>query len=302
MKKIVLAGGSGYLGSVLANYFSSQANEIIILSRRPQRAVGNIRTLVWDGKSMGNWAHALEGADVLINLTGKSVNCRYTKANRQAILNSRIQSVKVLGEALRSTQNGPEVWIQCASATIYRHATDRFMDEFSGELGDGFSVSVCKAWEEAFEQEDVQTRKVILRLGLVLGKHDGVYLRFKNLVRFGLGGKQGNGNQFISWIHEYDVASMIDFIVQHKALAGIYNCTSPQPLKNQEFMSVMRKKLMAQIGLPAPSWLLTIGAFIIGTETELILKSRWVMPSRIINEGYTFKYPELSEAIEAIEK
>ncbi|WP_228450774.1 TIGR01777 family oxidoreductase [Chryseolinea soli] len=302
MNKIVLAGGSGYLGSVLARYFSAQAKEVVILSRRSQPDAGNIRTVVWDAKHLADiWARELDGADLLINLTGKNVNCRYTPENKKEILDSRLDSTRVLGEAVRRAAVPPRVWIQSASATIYRHAEDRPMDEATGEMGEGFSVDVCRAWEKIFwEQDTPATRKVLLRVGIVLGMSDGAFPRLLNLVRAGLGGKQGNGHQYITWIHEDDVAAIMHWLYDHETLQGTFNVTSPTPVVNADFMRTLREVCKVPFGLPSPVWLLKLGAVFIGTETELILKSRRVVPARLLAAGYQFKYSALPLALRSI--
>jgi uncharacterized protein len=301
MNKVVLAGGSGYLGSVLADFYRPLAQEVIILSRKKVANVDNVRTVLWDAKHLDAWVSELEGTDLLVNLTGKNVNCRYNQKNKDEILNSRLDSTRVLGLAIKKLKVPPRVWVQCASATIYRHAEDRFMDEDHGEIGTGFSVDVCKAWEEIFwKQDSPVTRKILLRTGIVLGKRDGVFPRLSNLVRSGLGGKQGNGKQYMSWIHEADVAGIIHWLYNQGALNGTFNCTAPGPLPNAEFMEAIRKTIAIPVGLPAPAWLLTLGAWIIGTETELILKSRWVMPTRLLNAGYSFRFPDVISAVQDI--
>lgn len=302
-KKIVLAGGSGQMGTAIAKYFKNFCKDIVIFSRRARAPEGNIRTVTWDAKTIGNWKTELEGIDLLINLTGKSVNCRYTKGNKKEIISSRINSVNVLAEALNSCRVLPKLWIQCASATIYRHAEDRPMTEDSGEIGEGFSIEVCKSWEGAFNNlsfERGEMRKVILRTSLVLGKEEGVFPRLKNLVRFGLGGKQGSGRQMVSWVHEIDVVKMVEWIANHETINGVVNCTTPFPIDNKEFMRIFRKVCTMPIGLPAPTWLLEIGALFIGTETELILKSRWVLPEKIESSGYQFSFPDLESALTEI--
>jgi len=302
-KKIVLAGGSGQMGTALKDYFKDKAEAIVILSRKAKPAEGNVRTLLWDGKSADEWYHELEDAEILVNLAGKNVNCRYTEKNKKEIFDSRTNSINALSEAVKKCNRPPKLWIQCASATIYRHAEDRPMTEANGETGEGFSVEVCQLWEKTFRERTAgftHTRKVILRTSLVLGKQEGVFPRLINLVKFGLGGRQGNGQQWVSWVHELDVASMVEWIALHPAIEGEINCTSPLPLQNKDFMKIIRTAYGAPFGLPAPAWLMEIGAFMIGTETELILKSRWVLPQRIKESGYTFKLPELKDAVKQI--
>jgi uncharacterized protein (TIGR01777 family) len=302
-KKIVLAGGTGQIGKALCKYYTNNTEELIILSRTTEQKQGNITCIKWDGKTLGAWAKAIDGADMLINLAGKNVNCRYTEKNKKEIFDSRTNSIEVLAQAVALCKEAPKLWIQSASATIYRHAEDRPMSEEDGETGNGFSVEVCKKWEKSFSEQTAQfknMRKAILRTSLVLGKEDGVFPRLKNLTKFGLGGKQGNGQQWISWIHEEDVVGIIEWIATHPEIEGIINCTSPYPIKNKELMDVIRKSYGIKIGLPSPKWLLEFGAVIIGTETELILKSRWVLPEKISRSGFQFQYPKINSAIDQL--
>jgi len=299
--KIVLAGGNGYLGGVLAKHFSSMANEVIILSRKPQIQNGNIETIIWDGKTKGDWAIALTNADLLINLCGKNVNCRYTKKNQEEIINSRVFPTRLLNNVIQEMENPPKLWINVTSATIYRHAEDRPQDELTGEIGYGFSIDVCKTWEKCFfESTTPKTRKVALRMGIVMGRKDGAFPRLLNLVKLGMGGKQGDGEQYVSWVHEQDVALSMEWLLNHEEINGIVNCTAPDPIKNHVLMHSMRKAYGMPFGLPAPAWLLAIGAKIIGTETELILKSRWVKPSVLLNSGFKFQYGKIDEALHDI--
>ncbi|ADY51858.1 domain of unknown function DUF1731 [Pseudopedobacter saltans DSM 12145] len=296
--KIVLAGGNGYLGTVFAKYYKDLAREVIILSRKAKAKEENIETIVWNGSTKGEWISSLEGADVLINLCGKNVNCRYTQKNREEIIASRVVPTKLLGEVIGQMQNPPRLWINITSATIYRHAEDRPQDEYNGDIGYGFSVDVCKKWEKTFFNTDTPlTRKIALRMGIVLGRTDAAFPRLLNLVRFGLGGKQGEGEQYISWIHEQDAAKCTEWLIDHEALQGIINCTAPAPVQNTDFMRMIRKAYGVSIGLPAPAWLLEIGAMVIGTETELILKSRWVIPQKLLDSGYNFLFSKADYAI-----
>jgi uncharacterized protein (TIGR01777 family) len=297
-KKIVLAGGNGYLGTVLANYYREKAQQVVILSRHVKNGDGNVKTVVWDGKTEGEWIKYVDGADLLINLCGKNVNCRYNKANRKAIIDSRVIPTTLLGTVIAKLKNPPNLWINVASATIYRHAEDRPQDEDNGEIGNGFSIDVCRQWEESFfNTQTPQTRKIALRMSIVLGGADGAFPRLLNLVKFGLGGMQGNGKQYVSWVHEYDAAQCTEWLLKHPEFEGVFNCTAPTPVINSTFMSIIRKAAHVAIGLPAPAWLLSIGALIIGTETELILKSRFVLPKRLTDNGFTFRYPDAKSAI-----
>lgn len=299
--KIILAGGNGYLGGVLAKHFSSMANEVIILARKPQAETGNIKTMLWDGKTIGEWAQSLQEADLLVNLCGKNVNCRYTEKNKKEIFDSRLIPTRLLGKAIKEMENPPKLWINITSATIYRHAEDRPQDEFTGEIGNGFSIEVCKAWENSFfENETPNTRKIALRMGIVLGLKDGAFPRLLNLVKLGVGGKQGNGEQYMSWIHEEDAARSIEWLLNHPEIEGVVNCTAPEAIKNHVFMRSIRKAFGRSFGLPAPAWLLAIGAKVIGTETELILKSRWVKPAVLLDNGFEFRYGKIDEAMRAL--
>ncbi len=299
--KIILAGGTGFIGNFLKDYFRNKAKEVIVLSRSERKQEGNVSYLPWDGKTLGPWKDQLEGAEMLINLAGKSVNCRYTEKNKQEIFDSRNFSTQVLGEAVKQLKHPPAVWFNSASATIYRHAEDRPNDEYNGEYNNDFSVQVCQQWEQSFNDIKLPaTRKIILRMAIVLGKKEGVVARFKNLVSYGLGGTQGIGEQYFSWIHEQDLASIIEFLYQHSELEGVFNCSSPGPVKNKDLMKAYREILRPIIALPSPAWLLTLGATMIGTETELLLKSRWVLPKRLQEAGYVFQYPEISNALREV--
>jgi uncharacterized protein (TIGR01777 family) len=300
-KKIILAGGNGYLGKVLANYYKDKAGEVVILSRHEKQAEQNIRTVTWDGKTRGKWTAELVNADLLVNLCGKNVNCRYTEKNKAEIFASRLQPTELLGEVIRDLFEPPKLWINITSATIYRYAEDRPQDEETGDIGTGFSVDVCNQWEAAFyKYETPKTRKVALRMGIVLGKEGSVFPRLLNLVKLGMGGMQGNGEQYVSWLHELDAARSTEWLMDHPELDGVFNCTAPIPVKNAELMQIICKTYGAPFGLPAPQWLLEVGAIVIGTEPELILKSRWVLPKRLLNSGFKFQYEHAEEAVRKI--
>lgn len=291
-KKIVIAGGTGFVGKYLTEQFCNLGYEVLVISRQEQSIKWN------DTKGIIN---ALENSVMLINLAGKSVDCRYNKKNKEEIFKSRTETTKALGEAILKCNNPPELWINSSTATIYRHAEDRPMTESTGEIGKGFSVDVATNWEKAlFSFQLTKTRQVALRMAIVLGKNGGVMKPFINLVRFGLGGKQGNGNQMFSWIHIEDLLSIILFLQSHKELKGVFNCSSPNPIDNKTLMKTFRQTMNVKTGLPSPTWLLKIGAVIIKTETELILKSRWVVPEKLLQVGYTFKYPKIDSALNNI--
>jgi uncharacterized protein len=292
IRKIIIAGGTGFTGKYLTRKFKSLGYDVVIISRQKD-------PINWhDAKGI---IDALENAEMLINLAGKSVDCRYNKKNKQEIYNSRIDTTKALGEAILLCKTPPKLWINSSTATIYRHAKDRPMTESAGEIGSGFSVNVATNWEKAFFNFNLPaTRQIALRMAIVLGKDGGVVKPLKNLVRFGLGGKQGRGNQMFSWIHIEDLYNIITFLQQREELNGIFNTSAPNPVDNKKLMQVFRKKMNMPLGIPAPEWLLKIGAVIIRTETELILKSRWVLPERLLMAGFKFKYPTLENALNEI--
>lgn len=294
MKTILIAGGTGFVGKYLAERFREDGKEVLIISR----SAGDIN---WsDRKSI---CAALERSDLLINLAGKSVNCRYNEKNKKEILLSRTETTRVLGELITTVNNPPALWINSSTATIYRHAEDRPMTEESGEIGHGFSVDVAKSWEKTFfDFELPHTRQVALRIAIVLGKDGGVLTPLKNLVRAGLGGKQGKGTQKFSWIHIEDLYRIILFLSEHTHITGSVNCSSPEAVSNKELMHCLRKSMHFPFGIPSPEWLLETGAVIIKTETELLFKSRWVYHERLINEKYCFLYPDLTTALDNLLK
>ena len=291
-KKIVIAGGTGFIGTYLARKFTDSGYEVIIISRQPQQVNWNNREAI---------VKALENAELLINLAGKSVDCRYNEKNKKEIFGSRIDTTTALGKAILLCKNPPQLWINSSTATIYRHSEDRAITEEKGEIGKGFSVDVATSWEKAFFSFMLpNTRQVALRMAIVLGKEGGVIKPFKNLVRFGLGGRQGNGHQMFSWIHIEDLFSIIVFIQGHNTLKGVFNTAAPNPITNKTLMQLFRKNMKVTFGLPSPGWLLKIGAIFIKTEAELVLKSRWVVPEKLLSAGYHFKYATMDEALKNI--
>jgi uncharacterized protein (TIGR01777 family) len=292
IKKIVIAGGTGFIGKYLTERFINSGYKVIIISRHKEH-------VSWqDEKAV---IEAIENSELLINLAGKSVNCRYTQKNKDEILNSRINTTKTLGQAVLQCKNPPELWINSGTATIYRNSEDKPMTETNDEIGSGFSVNVAESWEKAFFDFKLpETRQIVLRIAIVLGKNGGAVKPFINLVRFRLGGKQGSGKQMFSWIHIEDLFNIINYIQSDKNLNGIYNCSSPNPVENKTLMKIFREIMNIRIGLPAPKFLLKLGAFFIRTETELILKSRWVVPERLLDAGYNFKYPTIESALRNI--
>jgi uncharacterized protein (TIGR01777 family) len=286
--KIVIAGGTGYLGSILTDYFLNDKNySIYILSRKQNIDFGNIYYLEWNGKTKGYWVNFLEGADVLINLTGKSVNCRYTEANKKVIYSSRIESTNLLCEVVKGLKFPPKVFIQSSSATIYKHSENVLMTEKKGVVGNDFSMDVCKKWETVFNAHHLpKTRKIITRTSIVMGKNGGAFPIIKRLTKLGFGGKQGAGNQFISFIAEKDYVKAIHFLFDKES--GDYKLCVQNHIKNKFFQKKLRKKLNCFIGLPTPKYLLKLGGVLIGTESELILKSRKVFPENLIEKGFKF--------------
>lgn len=300
---LVIAGGSGFLGDVLADYFSNRGWDIVILTRAPQPQEKPVRDVLWDGENLGDWTKELEGAQAVINLAGVTVNCRYHARNRQLILDSRINSTRILGEAIAQCAQPPAVWLNSSTATIYKHNYGAPWTE-DGEIGsapeakDRFSVEVATAWERAFQAAATpRTRKVILRSAMVLGTgNNSVFPVLHRLVSFGLGGKAASGNQFVSWIHERDFCRAIEWLIDHEDASGIFNLAAPHPVTNAEMMRTLRGLCHMPIGLPATAWMLELGAFLIRTETELVIKSRRVTSSRLPQAGFTFDFVELRAA------
>jgi NAD dependent epimerase/dehydratase family enzyme len=366
---IVIAGGSGFLGSVLADFFAAKGMEVVIFARNPKARTGLIREVRWDGTTPGDWTQELEGARALINLAGVSVNCRYHAPNRKLMLDSRLESTRVLGEAIVRCANPPPVWLNSSTATIYKHNFGAAWDE-AGEIGgcaeakDIFSVHVATEWEREFFQsrgggrQEIQrlvkpgragfhriplsreeigdavervptmrggsqsgtdaeracgdqsllasaatgtVRKVALRSAMVLGHAtNSVLPNLLRLGRFGLGGSLAGGRQFVSWIHEEDFCRAVEWILENEDLSGPVNLASPNPVTNAEFMATIRKVCHAPFGLPATRWMLEIGAFFLRTETELLIKSRRVVPGKLLADGFNFRHPKLLPAIEQL--
>ncbi len=290
--KIILSGGTGFTGKYLNDKFTALGYNVIIISRQANHINWNNEAAI---------INSLENAAMLINLAGKSVDCRYNTKNKKEIFDSRIDTTIKLGNALLQCKCPPPLWINSSTATIYRNAQDRAMTEENGEIGSGFSVNVAINWEKVFFSFKLPaTRQVSLRMAIVLGKNGGVVKPIKNLVRFGLGGKQGSGQQMFSWIHIQDLFGIIVFLQQHKNLSGIFNVASPNAVTNKALMHTFRQHLKIFFGLPLPTWLLKLGAVLIKTETELILKSRWVVPERLLLAGYKFKFNTIDVSLKDI--
>jgi len=303
--KIVIPGGTGQVGTILARAFHAGGHDVTVLSRRP--GVAPWRVVAWDAETLGHWAAEFEGADAVINLAGRSVNCRYTPENRRAIKESRVNSARVVGEAIAQAARPPRAWFQMSTATIYAHRYDAPNDEATGILGGSeteapdtwrFSIDVATSWERAVDEAEVSsTRKVKLRAAIVLSPdRAGVFDTLLGLVRRGLGGTAGDGRQYISWIHDLDFARAVFWLMEHEEIAGPVNLAAPEPLPNSEFMRALREAWGTKVGLPATEWMLEVGAVFLRTETELILKSRRVVPGRLLQEGFVFQFPEWPEA------
>ena len=298
MKRIIITAANGFLGDHLCQFFS-KSHEVIALVRKPQPNSKNIRYLLWDGKTIGDWKTYLDGAEALINLAGKSVDCRYDEENMRLILQSRLESTRVLGEAIDACKVKPKVWINSASATIYAHSLEKPNSESEHVIGSGFSVDVCQQWEKAFfEFAYNDLRQVALRTTIVLGDDGGAFPVMMKMVKFFLGGKQGKGNQMISWIHIDDFCRATEHVLNHKEIEGVINIGSPNPIRNKDFMKELRAACKRPFGFPAPVGLLKLGARIIKTETELILKSRFIQPEKLIQTGFKFNYPKVEKAME----
>jgi len=293
--KIIIAGGTGALGQCLTDYLS--AYELVILTRKPLKAHGNVKYVYWDGITIGDWVNELTGATAIINVTGKSVNCRYTEINKKEIIASRVNSTLAIGKVISEMQNPPKVWINAGSAAIYGNRGDAVLDE-TASLGDGFSAEVCKQWEKAFHiYSNPKTRKVLLRIGLVLQKDKGVLKPFLNLAKFGFGGRIGSGKQYITWIHETDFTALVGWIINNNNINGVINAASPQPVENKIFMKNIRQAINFPFGIPNPAIFTILGGWLIGTEAILILSGRRVISNRLKEAGFNFVFPYLDKAL-----
>lgn len=315
--KILLPGGAGQIGRLLTHSFTRTGHECVVLTRDPARLAAELaragladaaRAVAWDGRTLGPWTAEFEGADAVINLAGRSVNCRYTERNLAAMLHSRTDATRVVGEAIAAAKNPPRIWLNASTATIYAHAApgDPPRDEITGPLG-GFergvpalwkrSVDISLAWErELFTAATPRTRRVALRSAMVMSPdRGGVFAAFASLCRLGMG-RQGDGAQYVSWIHEHDFVAAIHFLLAHDGLDGLVNFAAPAPLPNRDFIAAIHVALGNRLSIPAPAWLLEIGAWVHRTETELLLKSRRVIPARLEAAGFRFRHPAWPEA------
>ena len=299
-KKLIITAANGFLGQALIQYFKDKY-QIVGLVRKPMPSTLETKYVLWDGVHLDTWQTEFEQAFAVINLAGRTVDCRYNEKNKAEIYRSRLNSTKVIADAIRKCNDKPTVWLNSASATIYRHEEHQPMTEEHGIYGTGFSVDVCQQWEKMFYDNKIDgVRQIALRTAIVLGKGGGVMVPFLNLARFGLGGKMGKGNQQFSWIHTEDFCKAVEFLIVHKNTEGSYNVSSPNPILNAHFMKTLRDAVGMPIGIPTPKWFLEIGAFLIRTETELILKSRFVVPERLLREGFKFKFDQIEHAVNDI--
>lgn len=305
-RRIILAGGSGFLGNILSEHFCAQGSDVVVLSRSAREPAirERQRKCSWDGRTPGNWRRELDGADVLINLAGRSVDCRYHARNRRLLMDSRIDSTRVLGEAIGRCAVPPRVWLNASTATIYKHTHGPAWDEH-GEIGatpeaqDAFSIEIATAWEREFNAANTpRTRKVALRMAMVFGHgNNSVFPVLCRLARFGLGGYMASGGQFVSWIHAVDLCQALDWIIQREDVTGPVNLAAPNPATNREMMATVRELCGVPFGLPAAAWMLEVGAFLLRTETELIIKSRRVVPGRLLAGGFQFRFPQMRDAM-----
>ena len=296
-KKIIIAGGTGALGSALIDGYRDANTETVVLTRAARPNHHNIRYVHWDAQSLGEWTKELEGATTIINLVGKSVNCRYTAKNKAEIIRSRVDATAIIGKAIQQATVPPKVWINAGSAAIFGDGGDAVKTEDS-PVGDGFSPAVCKAWEATFHQHGTpNTRKVFLRIGIVIQSEGGILKPFVNLARFGLGGRIGSGKQYLSWIHEADFVRLVDWTIENEHVQGIVHASSPNPIGNKDFMKAIRQRLGVSFGIPNYEWSTKLGAWIIGTEAELVLSGRRVISSVLAESGFEFQYPEFSDAL-----
>lgn len=306
--KIVLPGGTGHIGTFLGRALADLGHEVVALSRGDDHELrAGIRHVRWDGRTPGPWIAELDGCDAVINLAGRSVSCRYTSANLRAMMNSRVDSTRAVGEAIEHAVNPPQVWLQMSTATIYAHRLDAANDEATGIIGGtepdvpgywAFSVDIAKAWEHAQQQANTpHTRKVALRSAMVMDPHrGGVFDVLLRMARLGVGGPVAGGAQFVSWIHDQDMLRAVLFLMDSEDVTGPVNLAAPNPLPHRDFMRALRSTSGIPVGLPATKWMAELGALVIRTDTELLLKSRRVTPGRLLDAGFSFQFPQWPEA------
>jgi uncharacterized protein len=301
---IVIPGGSGTLGTLLARHFHGQGHRVVVLSRTPQAAPW--RVVEWDGRTVGAWAKELDGADAVINLAGRSVDCRYDAKHREEIMSSRVDSTRAVGEAIAQCKNPPSVWLQMSTATIYAHRFDAPNDERTGLLGGNepdapdawrFSIDVARAWEEVFEAAPApRTRKLTLRTAMVMAPGRGsAFHALLRYIRLGVG-RFGDGRQYVSWIHARDFVRAVEYLIEDEDANGAFNLAAPNPLSMTDFLRELASAVGRRLALPLPAWMIEAGAFVVRTESELVLKSRRVVPGRLLELGFTFEFARWSDA------
>ncbi len=305
--RIVIPGGSGQIGRCLRRYLEAGNHTVRVLSRDPKHET----EVAWDGKNLGEWADTIDGADVIINLSGRNVNCRYTDKNLAAMMNSRVDSTRIVGQAIARSSNPPPVWLQMSTATIYAHRFDADNDEATGIIGGNepdvpaywkYSIDIAQAWEQEINKADTPlTRKVIMRAAMVMcPDRGGIFDTLLGLTRVGMGGSIAGGRQYVSWIHERDFVRAVELFIQRDGLHGVFNVAAPHPLPQRQFMAAMRKAWGIKVGLPATEFMSEFGAFFLRTDSELILKSRRVIPGRLSQLGFEFEYPRWPEAVQEL--
>jgi uncharacterized protein (TIGR01777 family) len=295
--RLIIAGGSGFLGQGLIRHLADRVRDVVVLTRGPARQAGRVRYVNWDARTPGHWAGELDGASAIVNFVGRTVDCRKTAANKADILNSRVNSVVAIGQAMRACAKPPPVWIQSATAHIYGDTDHEFLDE-SSPIGSGFAPRVGLAWEAALaEQAPPGIRTVTMRISFVLGRDGGALQTLVRLTRFGLGGAAGSGRQFISWIHETDLHRITERAIAMPTMSGTYVVTAPDPATNRDFMKALRRIVHRPWSPPVPGLVVRFGAFFLGSDPELALLGRRCVPTRLTREGFAFEYPTLNESL-----
>jgi uncharacterized protein (TIGR01777 family) len=300
MKRVVLAGGSGFIGRALGDHLRRHGYEVIVLTRGEAKSADGVTYVHWDGRTVGDWARYLDGAEAVVNLAGRNVNCRYNSANRHEIRQSRIDAVRAVGEAIAACASPPRVLIQSSTTAMYIQSDDAFLDE-SAKPGEGFSPDTAVAWERAFHDAPTpRTRRVVLRISFVLGRSGGALGTLARLARWFLGGAAGSGRQWISWIHVEDLCRIVQRAIEREDVSGLYHATAPNPVRNRDFMRELRRVLHRPWSPRAPEWAVQVGCFVMRTEAELALRGRRCVPGRLVGEGFGFGFPELRGALEEI--
>ena len=307
--KIVIPGGTGQVGGILRRALAARGHEVVVLSRRAEALEPGVRHTVWDGRTLGEWAREIDGADAVVNLAGRTVSCRYTEENLRQMMDSRVESTRVVGEAIAQAAAPPKVWLQMSTATIYADRRDASNDETTGIIGGHepgvpdyweYSVRIARTWEATQLKADAPgTRRVQLRAAMVMSPdRGGVFDVLLRMVRLGLGGSVAGGGQYVSWIHDEDFVGAVELLLDRDDLSGPFNLAAPDPLPQRDLMRVLRRAWGQPVGLPATAWMAEIGAFALRSDTELLLKSRRVVPGRLLDAGFAFAHGQWDEAAE----